>query len=132
MYNVALGAFYTYSLKSDTTLATVVGGFVSPNTGNVSTIYSVIAGADPVISAADGVVVTDTVASASTRIPKFLTLKPSGADYVATFSDFLNLLDTPAKFKDWYTVNTAGVDQDALPFVLTGYDIEDDGAKNHQ
>ena len=132
LYNVALGAFYTYSLKSDSVLATVVGGFMSPNAGNVSTTYTVIAGADSVVVGANTVVATDTVASSSTRIPKFLTLVPSGSNYVATFSDFLNLLDTPSKFKDWYTVNTAGVETDVLPFVLTGYDIEDDGAKNHQ
>ena len=132
LLNVALGAFYTYSVEKGSSLGRVVGGFLSPNAGNVATTYTIVAGSDTVVVGSNTVVASSDLSSKGPRIPKFLTIVPSGSSYAVTFSDFINVLDTPSKFKDWYTADNSGVETTTLPYVLTGYDMEEDGAKNHQ
>ena len=133
LFNVALGAFYTYSVKKDNGLAYIVGGFLSPNSGDATVVDDVVApSGTPVVVGVDSVVVDTTINSQGPKVPKFLVMVYNGSTYALTFGDFLNTADTPAKFFDWYTVDNVGVETTVLPYVLTGYDLEDDGAKNHQ
>src|SRR3990167_5035233 len=133
LYNVALDAPYTYSVKKDNGLAYIVGGFLSPNSGDVPSTDTVVApSGTSVVVGVDTVIVDITIESQGPKIPKFLTMVPSGSNFALTFGDFLNTADTPTKFKDWYTVDNAGTETTTLPYILTGYDLEDDGAKNHQ
>lgn len=132
VFNIALGAFYTLSVEPDSVLAIVVGGFLSPTTGTVDTSFDVVTGLDSVVIGADTVVVSGSFASSGIKIPKFLTLVPQGSRYGATFADFNNQKDTPYKFMDWYSVDGVGEETSTLPFVITGYDLEDDGARIHQ
>ncbi len=46
-------------------------------------------------------------------------------NYSVTFSDFLNTRVSATKFKDWYTYNTVGVEQNA--YFITGYNMGGNG-----
>ncbi len=64
--------------------------------------------------------------SSRERSLKFWTGINTSSDlYKYTMTDFLNTRNAPTKFKDWYTVNTAGAAYDA--YLVTGYDLGGEG-----
>lgn len=130
--DLRLKAFYTYtipSLASNSPL--LLGGMISLNLGTAPGTFTVnnSTGDTVITSGSDTVVVTINSTSSTARIPKYLTITPSGSDWVITFSDFQNVHDTPYKFMDWYTKDSIGVEPSTLPYVITGYTILEEGDK---
>jgi len=131
--NVSLEAFYTMSIATiEDSSPVIVGGFLSPNSGNSLSDFAVVAGGVLVLAGGVQVITGISVHSHSPRIPKFLTIVPSGSEFAISFSDFLSVADTPEKFMDWYSFDDVGVETTTLPYVLTGYDLVDDGVRDHQ
>lgn len=132
IFDVRLQAFYTYTIASLSPVSPVLlGGIISINPGLVQVDYLVVkSNADQVITSGSDTVITsiDTINNAA-KIPKYLTLVPSGGVFSLTFSDFQNTQDAPNKFKDWFTADGVGAETPTLPYLVTGYNTFQSGSK---
>jgi hypothetical protein len=123
-----LSSFYTLSLPQSTSYPVATDIIVTKETLDTSIEYNVITAAvDTVIDGSSNNVVADiSVNSASSKQYKFLTVIPEGGGtYELTFSDFLTTNEAPAKFSDWYTYDTTGIEYDC--FLETGYSFAMNG-----
>lgn len=96
-------------------------------TNNAELIYDVLAGTNTVINSNnDTIQATLDVINGTRKLFKFLILHPvTSNNYSITFADLENQRTASTKFKDWYTYNTAGIEQSA--YILTGYQLADVG-----
>jgi len=123
--DLRLNAWYWFNL--DTTLGvTPVSIETTRETTTVAETYSVISGTDSVIRGTDSVVADVPVTAGSRKLFKVLALHPvTSNNYSVTFADFENTRDSATKFKDWYSYNTAGVEQ--ASYFITGYNMGGNG-----
>ena len=131
IYDVRLQSFYTFTIASLASNSPVlIAGIVSINPGIATANFNVteIDGDQVITLGSDTVIVTTDTINNANRIPKYLTLKPSGSDWAITFSDFENTSNTPSKFKDWFTADGVGAETSTLPFLITGYQILGSGS----
>lgn len=128
--DLRLGAFYTWSLADGDPF--IVSGIITTNQGLQDSTVSVVADADSVLSSTDSVISAVPVASSGPRSEKYLTISPSGTDWTLTFSDFDGIEDAPDKFMDWFSYDGIGLETTILPYLITGYQTLQDGAKNFQ
>lgn len=123
--DLRLNAWYWYSL--DTSLGVLpVSIEITKETSTVAEEYSIIAGVDNVLVSTDSVVADIPVTSGTRKLFKVLALHPvTSNNYSITFADFENERDSATKFSDWYSYNTAGVEQDC--YFITGYNVGGNG-----
>ena len=123
--DLKLNAWYWFDF--DTTLGvTPVSLEVTKETTQSSLDYTILAGSSTVMQSTNSVVASIPVVNGTVQQFKFLTLHPvTSNNYSITFSDFENTRNTTTKFNDWYSYNTAGVENDA--YVLTGYNMAGSG-----
>ena len=124
-FDARLNSWYWFSL--DTTTGVIpVSIETTKETTSISNEYAVIAGVDSVIASTDTVVANVANVSGTRKSYKILALHPVTSDnYSVTFADFDNTRDSATKFKDWYTFNTAGVEQPS--YFITGYNMGGNG-----
>ena len=135
VFDLRLSAFYTFTIAAGDPF--VVSGILALNQGDQDTTFSILSGTDSVLSTADTVEATITLTASSPRIPKFLTLtpattSPSETEWCLVFSDFETTAVSPTKFMDWYSFDSVGLETTTLPFLLTGYQILEDGMHQFQ
>ena len=123
--DIKLGSWYWFDF--DTTLGVIpVSLEITKETTLSSSTYDVLVGADSVLVSADSVVATLSVTNGTVQQFKFLVLHPvTSNNYSFTFADFENTRTATTKFKDWYSYNTAGVEQSA--YFITGYEMAEVG-----
>lgn len=124
-FDARLNSWYWFSL--DTTTGVIpVSIETTKETTSISNEYNVIAGVDSVIANTDTVVANVANVSGTRKSYKILSLHPvTSNNYSVTFADFDNTRDSTTKFKDWYTFNTAGVEQPS--YFITGYNMGGNG-----
>ena len=124
-FDARLNSWYWFSL--DTTTGVIpVSIETTKETTSISNEYNVIAGVDSVIASTDTVVANVANVSGTRKSYKILALHPVTSDnYSVTFADFDNTRDSATKFKDWYTFNTAGIEQPS--YFITGYNMGGNG-----
>ena len=130
--DIRLGAFFTLSFPEDKSLPVITDVFVTKETLEQDTTYTVVDNSgNVVVDAANNVVEAPyLVKYKSSREYKLLTVVPSGGTYEVSFSDFLNDYDAPAKFRDWYSFNNVGVPYNA--FIVTGYSFAPNGPSKYK
>lgn len=123
--DIKLGSWYWFGF--DTTLGVIpVSLEITKETTLSSSTYDVLVGVDSVLVSADSVVATLSVVNGTVQQFKFLTLHPvTSNNYSFTFADFENTRTATTKFKDWYSYNSAGVEQNA--YFITGYELAEVG-----
>lgn len=123
--DIKLGSWYWFDF--DTTLGVIpVSLEITKETTLSSSTYDVLVGADSVLVSADSVIATLSVTNGTVQQFKFLVLHPvTSNNYSFTFADFENTRTATTKFKDWYSYNTAGVEQSA--YFITGYEMAEVG-----
>ena len=119
--DIKLGSWYWFNF--DTTLGVIpVSLEITKETTLSSSTYDVLVGTSNVLVSTDSVAATLSVVNGTVQQFKFLTLHPvTSNNYSFTFADFENTRTTTTKFKDWYSYNSAGVEQTA--YFITGYDM---------
>lgn len=119
--DIKLGSWYWFNF--DTTLGVIpVSLEITKETTLSSSTYDVLVGTSSVLVSTDSVAATLSVVNGTVQQFKFLTLHPvTSNNYSFTFADFENTRTTTTKFKDWYSYNSAGVEQTA--YFITGYDM---------
>lgn len=122
-FDLRLRAFYTHAIGSLTTLSPyVVSLAVSKQSATSVAEHSVDVSVDAVLVGADTVVISLATITALLSRVEFLVLVPQGDTTLkATFADFETGDNLAAKWRDWYSVNNAGVAYDS--FIVTGYDL---------
>jgi hypothetical protein len=119
-----LGSWYWFEF--DTSLGVLpVSLEVTKETTASELNYNVIVGSTNVLVSTNEVVATIPVINGTSQQFKFLVLHPTGSSYSVTFADMQNTRSAATKFKDWYSYNTQGVEQDS--YVVTGYNIGGNG-----
>lgn len=124
--DLRLNAWYWFSLN--TSLGVIpVSIEITKETNETTLTYDVYAINDDVNDVSNNDVVANIqVLNGTKKTFKVLTLHPVSANnYSVTFSDFLNTRASVTKFKDWYTYNTAGVEEYA--YFITGYNMGGNG-----
>ena len=119
--DIKLGSWYWFDF--DTTLGVIpVSLEITKETTLSSSTYDVLVGTSSVLVSTDSVTATLSVVNGTVQQFKFLTLHPvTSNNYSFTFADFENTRTATTKFKDWYSYNSAGVEQTA--YFITGYDM---------
>lgn len=124
-FDARLNSWYWFSINN-TVGVIPVSIEVTKETTTVSNEYSVIAGVDNVVAGANTVIANVANVSGTRKAYKILALHPvTSNNYSVTFADFDNTRDSATKFKDWYSFNNAGVEQQA--YFITGYDMGGNG-----
>lgn len=132
IFDVRLQSFYTHTIASlASNSPELLGGIVSINPGIAQVNFNVTeVDQDQVITTgSDTVIITVDAINNSARIPKYLTVTPSGSEFAITFSDFENLEDAPDKFRDWFSKDGVGAETSTLPYLVTGYQTLQSGTK---
>lgn len=126
-FDVRLGAFYTLSFSTDTTLPAIVDLVSTKESVDQTVEFTVVdESGNTVIDGSGNTVVADLAFPfASEQQFKFFTVVPDGAVFEVSFSDFLNSRDAPSKWYDWYVFNSVGVSYDA--YMITGYAFAPNG-----
>ncbi len=120
-FDIQLQAWYWFSLNTSVGVIPI-SIEVTKETNTVGETYNVLAGVDNVTVGSNDVVATVNTVSGTRKVFKILTLHPvNNNNYSVTFADFNNTRDSATKFKDWYTFNTAGAEQQA--YFVTGYNM---------
>lgn len=124
-FDLRLTSWYWFSIN--TTLGVIpVSIEVTKETNTVTNQYGVLVGSDTVISGTNTVIANINNISGTRKLYKVLTLHPvTSNNYSVTFSDFANTRDSSTKFKDWYSYNSAGVENQA--YFITGYNMGGNG-----
>ena len=124
-FDIRLNSWYWFAI--DSTLGVIpVSIEVTKETNAVTNQYGVLVGSDTVISGTNTVVANINNISGTRKLYKVLTLHPvTSNNYSVTFSDFANTRDSSTKFKDWYSYNSAGVENQA--YFITGYNMGGNG-----
>ena len=124
-FDVRLNSWYWFSIN--TTLGVIpVSIEVTRETNTITTQYGVLVDSDVVISNTDTVIANINNVSGARKLYKVLTLHPVNSNnYSVTFSDWANTRDSSTKFKDWYSYNSAGVENQA--YFITGYNMGGNG-----
>lgn len=124
-FDIRLNSWYWFSLDSSVGVIPV-SIETTKETSSVSNVYSVIAGTDTIIAGTDSVVANVSNILGTQKVYKILALHPvTSNNYSVTFADFINTRDSATKFKDWYTFNTTGSEQQA--YFITGYNMGGNG-----
>lgn len=124
-FDARLNSWYWFSINT-TTGVIPVSIETTKETTSISNEYNVIVGVDSVIASTDTVVANVANVSGTRKSYKILALHPvTSNNYSVTFADFDNTRDSATKFKDWYTFNTAGVEQPS--YFITGYNMGGNG-----
>lgn len=126
-FDLRLKAFFTHTVSSLASSSPyVVDLVITKNRRTSSQTYGVVDSSDNTVVVSSSTVVASLTASVLRNSEvRLLTLVPTtGSVFKATFSRFEDGLTVAAKFKDWYSADSAGVGYDA--FVLPGYDIAGD------
>jgi len=125
VFDVRLTSWYWFSIN--TTVGTIpVSIEVTKETNAVTNDYGVLVGVDTVVAGVDTVIANINNVAGTRRLYKVLSLHPvSSNNYSVTYSDFANTRDSSTKFKDWYSFNTAGSEQQA--YFITGYNMGGNG-----
>jgi len=119
--DVQLQSWYWFSLTSNLNV-TPVSIETTKETTSAGETYNVIVGSDNIISGTDNVLATIPTITGTRKVYKLLTLHPvTNNNYSITYSDFINTRDSSTKFKDWYTFNGVGVEQES--YFITGYNM---------
>jgi len=124
-FDLRLTSWYWFSIN--TTVGVIpVSIEVTKETNTVTNEYGVLVGADTVIANTDTVKAYINNVSGTRKLYKVLSLHPvTSNNYSVTYSDFANTRDSSTKFKDWYSFNTAGSEQQA--YFITGYNMGGNG-----
>jgi hypothetical protein len=123
-----LGAFYEMELPHEAGWPMPVDLIVTKEMADTTVDYTVIdSSIDTVTNSGGDTVTADVVVStAASKQYKFFTVIPeNGGTFEVTFADFLTTNDAPAKFKDWYTYDGAGIGYEC--FLETGYAFAPNG-----
>jgi hypothetical protein len=120
-YDINLQSWYWFSLN--TTVGVIpISIETTKETNSEGETYNVLAGIDEVFVGTDNVVATVPTVSGTRKIFKILTLHPvTNNEYSVTFSDFINTRDSSTKFKDWYSFNNMGAEEEC--YFVTGYNM---------
>ena len=119
--DLQLQSWYWFSL--DTSVGVVpVSIEVTKETNSEGETYNVLVGVDDVLVGTDDVVATVPTVTGTRKIYKLLSLHPlTNNNYSVTFADFGNTRNSSTKFKDWYSYNNAGAEENA--YFITGYNM---------
>jgi hypothetical protein len=124
-FDARLNSWYWFSINTSTGVIPV-SIEVTKETTAISNEYNVVAGLDTVIANTDSVIANVANVSGTRKSYKILALHPvTSNNYSVTFADFDNTRDSSTKFKDWYSFNNAGVEQQA--YFITGYNMGGNG-----
>ena len=124
-FDARLNSWYWFSIDTSTGVIPV-SIEVTKETTTISNEYNVIAGVDSVLASTNTVVANVANVSGTRKAYKILALHPVNSNnYSVTFADFENTRDNSTKFKDWYSFNNAGVEQQA--YFITGYNMGGNG-----
>lgn len=124
-FDLQLQSWYWFSIDSSVGVIPV-SIETTKETSASSNVYDVVAGDDDVIAGADDVVANINNVDSTIKLYKILALHPvTSNNYSVTFSDFANTRDSSTKFKDWYSFNNAGSEQQA--YFITGYNMGGNG-----
>jgi hypothetical protein len=126
-FDVRLGAFYTLSFSTLTTIPAIVDVVVTKETADQTVEFTVIdSSGNTVIDASSNIVTASlTFPFASEQQFKFFTVVPDSTVFEVSFADFLNERNAPTKWYDWYAFNSVGVAYDS--YILTGYAFAPNG-----
>jgi hypothetical protein len=120
--DVTLSAFYTSVIQNTVGRSVEVkGAFTSRPFRRGQTDSVVYSSTDAVLSSTDDVVVSEAVRSTGLQSLRYITLEKIGTAVYLTFSYYHN-----SDFKDWYSIDSVGVD--AKGILLTGNEIAGDSA----
>jgi hypothetical protein len=129
-FDLRLNSWYWFSIN--TTVGVIpVSIEVTKETNTITNEYGVLVGADTVVAGADTVTAYINNVSGTRKLYKVLSLHPIinnpviSNTYSVTYSDFANTRDSSTKFKDWYSYNTVGSEQQA--YFITGYNMGGNG-----
>jgi hypothetical protein len=124
-FDTRLTSWYWFSI--DTTTGVIPASIeVTKETTTISNEYNVIAGVDSVLASTDTVIANVANVSGTRKSYKILALHPvTSNNYSVTFADFENTRDSSTKFKDWYSFNNVGSEQQA--YFITGYNMGGNG-----
>jgi hypothetical protein len=124
-FDARLNSWYWFSINTSTGVIPV-SIEVTKETTTISNEYDVIAGVDNILASTNTVVANVANVSGTRKSYKILALHPvTSNNYSVTFADFDNTRDSSTKFKDWYSFNNAGVEQQA--YFITGYNMGGNG-----
>jgi hypothetical protein len=124
-FDTRLTSWYWFSLNTSVGVIPV-SIETTKETTTISNEYNVIAGVDTVIANTDSVIANVANVAGTRKTYKILALHPvTSSNYSVTFADFDNERDSATKFKDWYSFNNAGVEQQA--YFITGYNMGGNG-----
>lgn len=133
IYDLRLGAWYTYTFSDLASNSPhIYDLIVTRGRDDADNLLTVIDNsANEVVVGSDTVVASLAAVSNLNRTVKFLTLHPTSTNVnKVTFSDLDTVANAPAKFKDWYTVNSVGA---AYTYsITTGFDYGGEGDKKFQ
>ena len=120
-FDLQLQSWYWFSI--DTTTGVIpVSIEVTKETNSDGETYNILSGTDNVIAGTDNVVATVLTVTGTRKLFKILSLHPvTNNDYSVTFADFINTRDSSTRFKDWYSFNNVGVEEEA--YFITGYNM---------
>jgi hypothetical protein len=128
--DLQLQSWYWFNL--DTSVGVIpVSIETTKETNSEGETYNVLAGTDEVVVNSDNVVATVPTVSGTRKIFKILALHPvTNNNYSVTFADFNNARTSATKFKDWYSFNNIGAEQEA--YFITGYNLGGVGPARHK
>lgn len=124
-FDLRLNAWYWFQLDTTTGVIPVSIEITKESSINDEE-FIILSGTDTVVSGTDTVVAQYNTLSAAVKQYKLLCLHPvTSNNYSLTFADFINTRNTDTKFKDWYSYNSVGVEQQA--YFITGYNLNGNG-----
>lgn len=127
--NLSLKAFYTMTIEELASLTPYVTDiFVTKTRSAASLVFNVVDGSGNTVIDGSSNQVVATQQRTLGNVVKFLAVHPvNTTTYKTTFSEFNTNHNAPAKWREWYSNDSAGVNFDG--FVIPGYDFgENQGA----